>query len=232
LQLRHSHCQGILSPTLKTLLSICGLLMIGMVAAPLTLAQNASNDDAKAQSLVEGAMADFNKNQYDAALIKLNEADKIKPSTPFILNLIGAALTKKKDYAGAKQQFDAALAIDYAFFPAQFNLGEIFFLQKQYTSALDHFSRMLRNYPDNELLQFKVILCLLLTDHTDDAKKLADRMKFPGQEPAWYYAQAALAIKAGDKGAARKNLSAADTLYQGKTSLYSETFQDLDWPTK
>lgn len=188
--------------------------------------------DAEVQSLVEKALVDFNANKYDAALPLLQQADTLRPNTPFILNLLGAAYTKKKDFPRAKEQFDKALAADYSFFPAQFNLGEIFFLQKQYPSALDHFSRMLKNYPDNELLQFKVALTLLLTNHQADAEKLAAKMKFPGQEPAWYYTQAALAMIAKDKGLARKNIAAAEVMYAGKTSLYNETFQDLDWPTK
>jgi len=220
---------GILAPTLKTFLSILGLLLIGGAALGPAHAQEA---DSKVQAIVEKAIADFDKDKYDEALKKLDEANQLKPNTPFILNLIGAAYTKKKDFTKAKEVFDQALAVEYSFFPAQFNLGEIFFLQKQYASALDHFSRMLRNYPDNELLQFKVALCLLLTDHLDDAKKLADRMKFPGQEPAWYYTRAAIAMKEGNKGKAKKDIAAANTLYSGKTSLYTETFEDLDWPSK
>ncbi len=202
---------------------ICGLVP--------THAQEKS-PDAQVQALVEKALVQFNADKYDAALPILEEANKLRPNTPFILNLLGAAYTKKKDFTKAKEQFDQALAIDYTFFPAQFNLGEIFFLQKQYASALDHFSRMLKNYPDNELLQFKVVLTLLLTDHKEDAEKLASKMKFPGQEPAWYYTQASIAMKSGDKGQARKNINAAEVMYSGKTSLYNETFQDLDWPTK
>lgn len=214
---------------MKTLHSILGLLIFGLSVAPLAQAQD---DNAKAQALVEQAVQDFDSNKYDNALAKLQEANKLKPSTPYILNLLGAAYTKKKDYTAAKEQFDLALALDYQFFPAQFNLGEIFFLQKQYAQALEHFTKMSRNYPYNELLQFKIVLCLLLTDHVDEAKKMFARMKFPGAEPAWYYAKAAIAYKEGNKGEARDNISAADLMYSGKTSLYSETFQDLDWPTK
>lgn len=225
---------GILAPTLKTFLSILGLLLIGGATLGTAQAQEADTKaaEAKVQGLVEKAVADFDKDKYDDALTKLNEANQLKPNTPFVLNLIGAAYTKKKDYTKAKEYFDQALEVEYSFFPAQFNLGEIFFLQKQYASALDHFSRMLRNYPDNELLQFKVALTLLLTDHVEDAKKLAARMKFPGQEPAWYYTQAAIAMKEGNKGKARKDINAADVMFSGKTSLYNETFEDLDWPTK
>jgi len=208
--------------------------MIGSAALGTAHAQEAGDKAAenKTQLLVEKAVADFDRDKYDEALTKLNEANQLKPNTPFILNLLGAAYTKKKDFPKAKEYFDQALEVEYSFFPAQFNLGEIFFLQKQYASALDHFSRMLRNYPDNELLQFKVALTLLLTDHVEDAKKLAARMKFPGQEPSWYYTQAAIAMKAGDKGKARKDINAAEIMFAGKTSLYKETFEDLDWPTK
>lgn len=197
--------------------------------APLSRGQE---ETSPAQALVDGALADFEDKKFDEALQKLTEAEKLDPNSAFVLNLLGAAQTKKQDYAAAKISFEKSLEKDPNFFPSVFNIGELLFLQKQYPQALEYFARMLSNAPGNELLQFKVTLCLLKTGQKEDAQKLVSRMRFPGEGPAWYYANAALSNEAGDKRKASEYLASAKTFFPDKTSLYSETFEDLGWPTK
>lgn len=203
-----------------------------MTLACVLFLGSAIAEEPNPQEVVDAAISQFQAGKYDQALEKLLQVEKAQPDSAFLQNLIGAVYTKKKDYGKAKEAFDKALDIDYTFFPAQFNVGEVLFLQKQYPQALDHFERMLRNAPDNELLQFKVALCLLQTGQKGEAEKLAKRMKYPGQEPAWYFTQAALAINSKDSGKASENLAAAKELFRDKTSIYIETFQDLGWQTK
>ncbi len=197
--------------------------------APLSWSQE---ETSPTQVLVDGALEDFEKKKFDEALQKLTEAEKLDPNSAFILNLLGAAYTKKKDYTAAKVAFEKSLEKDPNFFPSIFNLGELLFLQKQYPQALEYFARMLSSAPGNELLQFKVTLCLLKTGQKEDAQKLVSRMRFPGDGPAWYYANAALLNESGDKRKASEYLASAKQLFPDKTSLYSETFEDLGWPSK
>lgn len=189
-------------------------------------------EEKSGQTLIDQALSDFEKKKYDDALTKLQEVEKEKPNDEFILNLLGAAYTKKKDYAAAKSYFEKALEVKPDFFPARFNVGELLFLQKQYPQALGFFTEMLRQAPGNELLQFKVILSLVLTEQVEDARKLAARMKFPGDGPAWYYAHAAVERKEGHNAKAAEYLAGARTFFPGSISLYNETFEDLGWPTK
>ena len=211
----------------KTPILIFSLLM-GFAAALFGQASG----ESPAQKLVSEALVDFEAKKFDDALVKLLEAEKLDPNSAFVLNLIGAAYTKKQDFAMAKTYFEKSLALDSTFFPSLFNIGELFFLQKQYPQALDYFARMLNRDPGNELLQFKVVLCLLLTDQPEEAEKLIKRMKYPGEGPSWYYSQAAVAFKKGDKGKSRETVGMAKILFPGKVSLYDETFTDLGWPIK
>lgn len=133
--------------------------------------------------LVDEAVADLQGKAFDAALRKLLEAEKSDPGSAVVLNLLGAAYTKKKDYATARSCFEKSLARQPSFFPPAFNLGELLFLEGRYSQALDAFSRLLAADPDNELLQFKVVLCFILADRDDDAEKLLRRMRFPGEGP-------------------------------------------------
>jgi tetratricopeptide (TPR) repeat protein len=214
-------------PNVKIPLIFFAAALAFSVASP-----GAWSKDAAQERLVDDALADISKKKFDAALEKLLEAERLDPDSAVILNLLGAVHTKKKDYQTAKSCFERSLAREPGFFAPAFNLGELLFLDGCYSQALDSFSKMLNADPSNELLQFKTVLCLLLMDRTEDAQKVFERMKFPGNGPAWYYAQAALWLKEGDRRNARALLTSAQVIFPEKTPLYDETFENLGWPTR
>ena len=176
---------------------------------------------------IQAALADFDTKNYDAALNKLQVLDTKMPGDPFIQNLLGAAYTKKKDFATAKTYFDKALEKEPDFFPAKFNVGELFFLQRQYAEALAYFQKMLEKDPRNELLQFKVFLCQLQLGNKDEAAKALKGIKYPGDTPAWYYGQAAWESKNGNNKKALEYVTGAQYIFGLKTALFDETFEDL-----
>jgi tetratricopeptide (TPR) repeat protein len=144
-----------------------------------------------------------------------------------VLNLIGSAYTKKKDYLAAEAYFRKSLNEKNGFFPALYNLGELLFLQKKYGEAREHFQAMRASDTRNELLQFKVVLCDLELNETDRAKKLMKAIKYPGDSPAWYYAQAAYENKVGNKKKAREYIAGAKYIFGEKTALFDESLATL-----
>ncbi|HEY5704696.1 MAG TPA: tetratricopeptide repeat protein [Terrimicrobiaceae bacterium] len=198
---------------------------------PILSSNGELGQDAE-QRVIEDAVMDLKAKRFDAAAGKLLEAQKLDPPSAAILNLLGAVYTKKKDFQTAKILFERSLAREPGFFPAAFNIGELLFLEKQYRQAFDYFSKMLSADPANELLQFKMVLCLLLMGQAEEAEKLLARMIFPGNGPAWYYAQAASQIMGGNRRKAGELLANAQVIFPGKTSLYEETFEDLGWPAR
>lgn len=176
---------------------------------------------------IQGALADFDAKKYDDALKKLAVADAALPDDPFIQNLLGAAYTKKKDYATAQKYFEKSLAKAPDFFPAQFNVGELLFLQRRYAEALDYFEKMQTKDSRNELLQFKIFLCLLQLGNTEDAAKALKGIKYPGDTPAWYYGQAAWESKNGNNKKALEYVTGAQYIFGPKTAIFDETFSDL-----
>ena len=165
---------------------------------------------------------DFDTKKYDDALAKLRALEAKLPDDAFVQNLIGAAYTKKKDYAAAQKYFDKSLEKMPNFFPAKFNVGELFFLQRHYPEALKHFQQMQQQDPQNELLQFKAFLW-----NNEEAAKALKGIKYPGDTPAWYYGQAAWASKNGDNKKAIGYVTGAHYIFGPKTALFDETFEDL-----
>lgn len=209
---------------MRHFLSIASLAIAAILAFPI--AGKAQDSNAEAQKLTDEAMKEFSANKFDKAQELLEAADKAAPNNPAILNFLGAVWTKKNDYPKAQSYFEKALAITPSFFPARFNMGEILFLQKKYAESYGHFKDMYDLAPDNELLEFKLVLCELFLDQKVVAKSRMDNMIFPGKTPAWYYAHAAWELKAGSKGKGRDYVKTAQTLYEKNTSLYDETLKD------
>lgn len=170
---------------------------------------------------------DFDAKKYRQALEKLQKAAAAQPDDLFVLNLLGAAHTKLKDFPAAQACFDKILAKQPNFFPAKFNVGVLLFLQRRYPEALDYFGKMEASDRRNELLQFKVFLCMLQMGNQEGAAKFLKGIKYPGDTPAWYYAQAAWESKAGNKKKAVEYLTAAKYVFGQKTALFDETFDDL-----
>ena len=179
------------------------------------------------QKAIESVLKDFDEKKNDEALAKLEALEKQAPGDPLVLNLIGSAYTKKKDYLAAETYFRKSLKEKNGFFPALYNLGELLFLQKKYAEAREHFQAMRASDTRNELLQFKVVLCDLELNETDRAKKLMKAIKYPGDSPAWYYAQAAYENKVGNTKKAREYIAGAKYIFGEKTALFDESLATL-----
>lgn len=212
----------------RSFLSLALLLCIAGVA----FAQDMTlNFDKATRENIQAALVDFDKEKYDAALEKVRVADAAHPNDPFILNLMGAAYVKKKQYDEGLKYFTRVLEAQPTFFPAMFNVAEVDFLQKRYPEALKKFNAMLETTPpgepSRELLQFKVFLCFLMMDQKDDAQKMLGKIKNPGDTPAWYYAQAAWEMKQGNKKQALDYVRGGLFIFGQKVALFEDTLTDL-----
>jgi tetratricopeptide (TPR) repeat protein len=204
-------------PLILLLLPLALATAWGQVSTP------SPEDSTKAA--IESVLADFDTKKNDEALAKLEVLEKQLPDDPLVLNLIGSAYSRKKDYLAAETYFRKAVSKSPNFFPALYNVGEILFLKKNYAEARDHFQAMRGSDARNELLQFKVVLCDLGLKETERAKKVMNAIRYPGDSPAWYYAHAAYEIQAGNKKKAREYVAGARYIFGPKTALFDETFE-------
>lgn len=155
----------------------------------------------------------YEAGEYQAALDRLAALQGPAGQDLSVLNLRGAILTKLGKHDEARELFTAILGTDPNYFPAAFNLGEVQFLAGDHEGALETFQRIRRRDPRNELVRFKTLVCLLVLDRDSEAQKIANGLIPAGNTPAWYYAQAIIARKAGDEPTAQKHLQAARAIY-------------------
>lgn len=155
----------------------------------------------------------YEAGEYQAALDRLATLQGQAGQDLSVLNLRGAILTKMGQYDEARRIFASVLATDPSFFPAAYNMGEVEFLSGNYDAATEAFDGMLVRDPRNELVRFKLVLCALAAGREEEAQRLAAGLMPTGGTPAWYYAQAVFARRAGDEAKARKNLDAARAIH-------------------
>lgn len=185
------------------------------------------NEEDIYQAIVNEAIAEFEAERYDEAFALLEKAHQQYPRDPFVLNLKGAVLTKQKKWEEATRQFNYALNEDPQYFPARFNLGEVLFLQGKKEEALTYFESLNQIYVRNELIEFKLLLLFLLTERQADAERLLSRMQYPGNTPAWFYANAVISVAKGDRSEARRSINAAHELFDEKTlAIFEESLNE------
>jgi tetratricopeptide (TPR) repeat protein len=214
-------------------LAAAGLLLIAATTFPAHGQDGAQPAAPEADPLiyqrrlamvVRLATQDYEAENYQGALDRLGALQGAAAQDLSVLNLRGAVLTKSDDYEGARKVFQGILATDPNYFPAAFNLAEVQFMAGDVEGALAAFRAIRARDPRNELVLFKIILCHLALGQEEEARKLSDVLIPAGSTPAWYYAQAALARKAGDRRGETKNITAARAIYEeSNCKLFDES---------
>ncbi len=117
---------------------------------------------------LEEAVGFIARRDYTKALWAVERASlagKYCPESPKkkileTANNVGVAfkdgIAGKKDYAAAKRAFTAALSIDPAYFPAQYHLGTIAFMEKDYLTAERAFTGVLRTDANHKWAHYQL----------------------------------------------------------------------------
>jgi len=87
------------------------------------------------------------RQHWDEALTAIDALEKKEPDKPLASNLRGLALLGKLDTAGARKNFEHALALDPNFFPATANLARLDLIEKSPAAAQKRFEDVLAKNP-------------------------------------------------------------------------------------
>ena len=93
--------------------------------------------------------AHLRKGDFDKALKAIDGLEKKQPEKPLAANLRGRTLLAKKDTAGARKSFEAALKIDPTFFTAVASLAALDLAEKKPEDAKKRFEAVLAKEPKN-----------------------------------------------------------------------------------
>lgn len=91
----------------------------------------------------------FRQGKFDAAMTAIDALEKKQPGKPIAADLRGRVQLARKDFAGARQSFEKALAIDPGYFPAASKLAGLDLEDKKPDLARRRFDALLKADPNN-----------------------------------------------------------------------------------
>ncbi len=172
----------------------------------------------------------FRTRDWPLTLEALDRADKIHPPSPVTLNTRGAIAIEQKKFEEGARYCQEALKLDPKFYPARFNLAEIQLVQGHYAEARKMFEKFVRENSKDELARFRVFLTFLLEKNYDDARRAIDLIPFPGDTPAYYYANASWDFAHDRPEEAKKWIGRADwTFGAEKGATFADSIYELGW---
>ncbi|HMJ06473.1 MAG TPA: tetratricopeptide repeat protein [Chthoniobacterales bacterium] len=211
----------------------------GQTRAALELnsaAERASQTKAFANAKYEQAEQALQQRDLTAARKLIDEADAADPNQAPILNLRGEVFLEQKEFAQAEAEFKKAQQADPNFRDAQYNLAQVPFKKKEYTTARDRFEALFTTTSGADkdraaqLIKFKIYLTLLLEGKDSRAQKMMEQFQFTGDTPALYYAQAAWEFKHDNASKANDWVTSARKIYPAALNgVFADAFFDLGW---
>jgi len=166
----------------------------------------------------------FNQKRIFDALEKINALDKIFPNHPAALNIKGACYMEIRAFKKANAIFSEILRMSPKNTNVLFNLAEVDFVTKNWTSAEERFSQIIPLLPEKNkamirLCEFKLLLCKLKLDKKDEAKALMEKHDAWDDSPFYYFSRAAIAYDQDDKTSAEKLLRNARYVWRNDAAL-------------
>jgi len=171
----------------------------------------------------------FGERRFLDAEQLLEEAEKMKPNDPNLAMIRAGIYAETGHYDQAREIYDKALAKDPEGFVPNFNLVELLMMQKQYTKAREGFETMLKNFPDNDFLYFKILLTCLAENNQVDALQWYQKLQRQEPTPIMNYAAAAIAIRSGDLPAGKQLMLDAEARFgAGQHRLLYQSLAGID----
>lgn len=185
----------------------------GAGAAPTRTDDLPSDPEEKYKVTYVRAAQSFSRNDLENAIKFLDLAELAKPGQANTANLRGAIYTRQRDWPKAQAAFEEALKLQPDLPMAQFNLGEVLFLNSKYKEARERFQIFLNSQPKNDLGLYKIYLCDLLGENKAKAEEFLASLQPNPTSPIYYFSKAAEAFVKGDKPAAMEFVGSAYRIY-------------------
>ncbi len=194
-----------------------------MASSPPVPATSPKYDEEAFRSNYVKAAEAFSRNDLDDSLRFLALAEEAKPSQANCANLKGAIYTRKRDWPKAQDAFEEALRLQPNLPMAEFNLGEVHFLNKEYAAARTRFKTFLQSQPQNDLAQYKVFLCDLFTGNESKTNQFLKNLQPSSASPIYYFCRAAQSFVKGNTAEAMDFINSAYRIYPAEDNA---TFAD------
>jgi tetratricopeptide (TPR) repeat protein len=179
------------------------------------------------------AAREFRARNFDAALAAVDQAEKAGGATATSHDLRGCIQMEQGNLDAALASFKAAREADSTFVMASLHTGDALLRQKKWEEAREAYGRAMKETKIltlNERLRFGVLMTYLGAQDNTGAQRALDRIPFPTESAAYYFAQAAWSFSRGEKRAAKKWISTASDMFdESRTAWFARPLHDFGW---
>ncbi len=204
---------------------LCILLFVVALAV-----QRLASADPYTDALAEMSDA-MRARDYPGALRALDRAEEMVPPNARTLTARGAIALQRRKWEEATKLLTSATKMDPKYYPARFNMAECLFMQLKYAGSRELFQKLLEDNPRDELVQFRIFLDYLLEKDDATARAQIARMKYPGETPAFYYANAAWEFAHGNQEEGNAWVTRGNWAFTSpaKTANFAAALVQLGW---
>jgi hypothetical protein len=182
----------------------------------------AAEQKATGINALEAGKREFQQRNFDSALTIFNDSEKRGDATSQSFILKGRIYAEQQKYEEAASAFDAAYKLEPASF-ARLYLADMFVAQKKWQEARAIYESAMKEtniLVSNERLRYGVLISSLGAKDDEGARVAFEKLPFPTETAAYYYAQAAWAFAHGAKGDGDKWLRRGDEIFPAKSTAW------------
>jgi tetratricopeptide (TPR) repeat protein len=195
----------------------------------------------KVDSLLNQASDLQNRKRYFDALLKLDEAEKLKPDEASIYNVRGAIYLARqlRNVTKSQEQFEIAKRLKPDELPPYFNLAEVLYVSHEWDKAEEALQGVEQKFPKVELgvlhlIVFKRIVCLVRLNRIPEAEALAKKhFTFLDDTPAHYFSASVIAFGKDDPVKGNEWILRAGQIYKKpEMAAYLDSLFEADYLTE
>ncbi len=173
----------------------------------------------------------FQEKRIFETLDELDKAAKVFEESPEIHNLRGSCFVEMRAFDKALVEFNKARAISPSEATIKFNIGEIYFVTKQWKKCAEIFEEVLKAQTAKSsdlarLIEFKIMLCKKKLGMNDEVMILSKKYDESDDSPFYYFTQAAEAYDKKDFVKAEEWLGIASRIFTDPATIsaWQDTF--------
>jgi tetratricopeptide (TPR) repeat protein len=185
---------------------------------------------------LEVAQQSFQAENFAATHAALDRFEKTNQPTAESLDLRGCAYMEQGKFDEAGKAFEAAHNASPAVFAPRIHMCDLLLRQKKFSEAREIYDALLKEtniLASNERLRFGVLMTYLGEHDEKGAQSALQRISFPTQTPAYYYAQAAWGFAHGRDGEAKKWINSAAKIFDSNAiPWFAYSLYEFGWIKK
>jgi len=182
---------------------------------------------------LEVARKNFLAENFTEAHAAIDRFEQTNEATGESLDLRGCVYMEQGNFAEAAKAFDAAQEADSAIFPPKIHKADLLLRQKKFREAREAYEALLKDTIirlSTERLRYGALIAYLGERDESGARSALERISFPTQTPAYYYAQAAWALAHGQNAEARKWIGTAKQIsVPAANAWFARPLYELGW---